>query len=120
MDEAKEIHKAILDYNNPFNYGEMLNYLNYIGHNDNKLNNQVLERLYDGGLIHYEKVLPENQGNLGYAFVTDAFYEKKFKDYAFKRLNEIGINDTATRLEILDFVNEILNKQYLKEETKTR
>lgn len=120
MEEAKEIRKLILDYYNPFNYGKMLNYLIFMGHTDNNLNNQIIEELFDYGLLHYEKVLPENEGNLGYAFVTDAFYEKKLKDYSLKRLDEIGIKDSATRLELLDFVKEVINRQYLKEDKKTR
>ena len=120
MREAAQIRKLILNYDQPFSYGEIISLLNEKGYNDNDLNNQIIEELHEHGYIAYAKVLPVSEANMGYAFVADCFYEKKLKDYTLNRLSQMGITDPKVINEVLNFASDVASKAYLREEPKTR
>ena len=110
----KSARSVILEYSNPFSYMEMVDYLVFLGFDSNE-SDKAFEDLYDEGLLYYEKVLAERLGNQGYAFITDAYYDKRILNYTNKRLDEMNIVDENTRNNILLFAKEIASKAYLND-----
>ena len=64
------IKKEILSQTKPFCLTDIKNRLHDLGIYDDHAILSMIDNLFDSNLIYYDKVLPENMGNNGYAFIT--------------------------------------------------
>lgn len=111
MEDKIIIKEFIIDYNKPFLFNEMLDLLVMLGYKKELIIN-VLDELFEENLLFYDKVLPIELGNCGFAFVTNKYYDELLRKYLNKRFEELEINDTTTQNKILKLANEIRSNKF--------
>ena len=79
-----EIRFAILEVKEPFLKSKLYKILGANTSERKRIVLNIFDELGKEGLIYFEKVLPENEGLKGYAFITDDVY------------NDIYCNDKKT------------------------
>ena len=109
-----EIKNFILNYDEPFFINDIVALLAPKVKGNINLIIGITEELYNDNFIYYEQVLPVKNNDYGYAFVTDAYYNKNLHRLVLKMMNKYGYKfDENTEKQILSLFDKLNNDKVL-------